>query len=54
MTVLCQVISRPRLFETLNSRVFFGPTLRNLTVYHMGLLEFSLSEAVGKAVYYQN
>ena len=41
-----------RLFETLERRVFQYPTLRNLTVPCMGLLRFSLSEAVEKSVRY--
>ena len=41
-----------RLFETLDRRAFHNPTLRNLTVPCMGLLRFSLFEAVEKSVIY--
>ena len=39
-------------FETLSSRVIPDPTLRNLSVSCMGLLKFSLFEAVEKSVRY--
>ena len=52
MTDFCQPLSMSRLFETLERRVFQYPTLRNLTVPCMGLLRFSLSEAVEKSVRY--
>ena len=64
MTDFCQIVSMSRLFETLEWRVFRGPTLRNLTdkgvapirsrphVPCMGLLRFSLFEAVEKSVRY--
>ena len=52
MTDFCQVVSMSRLFETLGKRVFQYPTLQNLTVPCMGLLRFSLSEAVEKSVRY--
>ena len=46
MTDFCKTVSMLRLFETLERRVFRYPTLRNLTVPCMGLLRFSLFEAV--------
>ena len=46
MTDFCQIVSMSRLFETLSSRVISDPTLRNLSVSCMGLLRFSLFEAV--------
>ena len=52
MTDFCQIVSMSRLFETLEKRVFQYPTLRNLTVPCMGLLRFSLFEAVEKSVRY--
>ena len=52
MTDFCQIVSMSRLFETLERRVFQYPTLRNLTVPCMGLLRFSLFEAVEKSVRY--
>ena len=52
MTDFCQIVSMSRLFETLEWRVFRCPTLRNLTVPCMGLLKFSLFEAVEKSVKY--
>ena len=52
MTDFCQIVPMSRLFETLEKRVFQYPTLRNLTVPCMGLLRFSLFEAVEKSVRY--
>ena len=52
MTDFCQIVSMSSLFETLEWRVFRCPTLRNLTVPCMGLLRFSLFEAVEKSVRY--
>ena len=52
MTDFCQIVSMSRLFETLERRVLQYPTLRNLTVPCMGLLKFSLSEAVEISVVY--
>ncbi len=52
MTDFCQIVPMSRLFETLERRVFQYPTLRNLTVSCMGLLRFSLIEAVEKSVRY--
>ena len=46
MTEFYQIVSMSRLFETLEWRVFRCPTLRNLSVSCMGLLRFSLFEAV--------
>ena len=46
MTEFYQIVSILRLFETLEWRVFQYPTLRNLSVSCMGLLRFSLFEAV--------
>ena len=43
-------MSRP--FGTLSSRVIPDPTLRNLTVSCMGLLRFSIFDAVEKSVKY--
>ena len=40
------------IFRTLSSRVIPDPTLRNLSVSCMGLLKFSLFEAVKKSVRY--
>ena len=51
MTDFCQIVSMSRLFETLEKRVFQYPTLRNLTVPCMGLLRFSLFEAVKNQSY---
>ena len=39
-----------RLFETLVKRVFHAPTLRSRWSLSMGLLRFSLFEAVEKSV----
>ena len=52
MTDFCQIVFMSRLFETLDRRVFQYPTLRNLSVSCMGLLKFSLFEAVEKSVRY--
>ena len=52
MTDFCQIVFMSRLFETLERRVFQYPTLRNLSVSCMGLLKFSLFEAVEKSVRY--
>ena len=52
MTDFCQTVSMSRPFGTLSSKVIPDPTLRNLTVPCMGLLRFSLSEAVEKSVRY--
>ena len=52
MTDFCQTVSMLRPFETLSSRVIPDPTLRNLSVSCMGLLRFSLFEAVEKSVQY--
>ena len=52
MTEFYQIVSMSRLFETQGRRVFQYPTLRNLTVPCMGLLRFSLFEAVEKSVRY--
>ena len=52
MTDFCQIVSMSSLFETLEWRVFRCPTLLNLTVPCMGLLRFSLFEAVEKSVRY--
>ena len=46
MTDFCQPVSMSRPFGTLSGRVIPGPTLRNLSVSCMGLLKFSLFEAV--------
>ena len=46
MTEFYQIVSMSRPFRTLNSRVIPDPTLRNLSVSCMGLLRFSLFEAV--------
>ena len=46
MTDFCQPVSMSRPFRTLSGRVIPGPTLRNLSVSCMGLLKFSLFEAV--------
>ena len=46
MTEFYQIVSMSRPFRTLNSRVILDPTLRNLSVSCMGLLRFSLFEAV--------
>ena len=46
MTDFCQTVSMSRPFGTLSSRVIPAPTLRNLSVSCMGLLKFSLFEAV--------
>ena len=40
------------IFGTLSSRVIPDPTLRNLTVSCMGLLSFSIFDAVEKSVLY--
>ena len=53
MTDFCQSFSLSRLSETLDGRVFHDPTLRNLTVPCMGLLRFSIFDAVEKSVQYQ-
>ena len=50
MTVFCQIVSMSRLFETLEKKVFHYPTLRNLTVPCIGLLKFSIFDAVEKSV----
>ena len=52
MTDFCQTVSMSRPFGTLSSRVIPDPTLRNLSVSCMGLLKFSLFEAVEKSVRY--
>ena len=52
MTDFCQAVSMSRPFGTLSSRVIPDPTLRNLSVSCMGLLKFSLYEAVEKSVRY--
>ena len=52
MIDFCKIVFMSRLFETLSSRVIPDPTLRNLSVSCMGLLKFSLSEAVEKSVRY--
>ena len=52
MTDFCQTVSRSRPFGTLSSRIIPDPTLRNLSVSCMGLLKFSLFEAVEKSVRY--
>ena len=52
MTDFYQPFSLSRLSETLDRRVFHGPTLRNLTVPCMGLLRFSIFDAVEKSVKY--
>ena len=41
-----------RLFETLVKRVFYAPILRSRWSLSMGLLRFSLFEAVEKSVQY--
>ena len=51
MTDFCKNVSLLRLFETLSSRVIPDPTLRNLSVSCMGLLKFSLFEAVKNQSY---
>lgn len=52
MTEFCQTVSMSRSFGTLSSRVIPDSTLRNLSVSCMGLLKFSLFEAVEKSVRY--
>ena len=52
MTDFCQTVSMSRPFGTLSSRVIPDPKLRNLSVSCMGLLKFSLFEAVEKSVRY--
>ena len=52
MTEFYQIVSMSRPFRTLSSRVIPDPTLRNLSVSCMGLLKFSLFEAVKKSVRY--
>ena len=52
MTDFCKTVSMSRPFWTLSSRVIPDPTLRNLTVSCMGLLRFSIFDAVEKSVKY--
>ena len=52
MTDFCQTVSMSRPFGTLSSKVIPDPTLRNLSVSCMGLLKFSLFEAVEISVRY--
>ncbi len=52
MTDFCQTVSMSRPFGTLSSKVIPDPTLRNLTVSCMGLLRFSIFDAVEKSVKY--
>ena len=52
MTDYCKTASLSRSSGTLERRAFQDPTLRNLTVPCMGLLRFSLFEAVEKSVRY--
>ena len=52
MTEFCQTVSMSRPFGTLSSKVIPDPTLRNLSVSCMGLLKFSLFEAVEISVRY--
>ena len=50
MTDSCQTFSMSRLYETLSSRVILDPTLRSLRSLSMGLLRFSIFDAVEKSV----
>ena len=52
MTEFCQTVSMSRPFGRLSSKVIPDPTLRNLSVSCMGLLKFSLFEAVEISVRY--
>ena len=52
MTNIYQPFSLSRPFGTLSNRVIFDPILRNLTVSCMGLLIFSIFDAVEKSVNY--
>ena len=52
MTEFCQTVLMSRPFGTLSSKVIPDPTLRNLSVSCMGLLKFSLFEAVEISVRY--
>ena len=53
MTDSCSYFSMWRVFDTLSSRGFAIPTLRSRWSLSMGLLRFSLFEAVKKSVFYQ-
>ena len=52
MTDFCQIVPMWRVFDTLSSRGFAIPTLRSRWSLSMGLLRFSLFEAVEKSVQY--
>ena len=52
MTDSCSYFSMWRVFDTLSSRGFAIPTLRSRWSLSMGLLRFSLFEAVEKLVQY--
>lgn len=52
MTDFCKTVSLSRPFWTLSSKAIPDPTLRNLTVSCMGLLRFSIFDAVEKSVKY--
>ena len=52
MTDFLSIWLKSRPSGTLDMRVFQDPTLRNLTAPCMGLLRFSLPEAVEKSVRY--
>ena len=52
MTDFSQRSQMSRPFRTLSSMVIPAPTLRNLTVSCMGLLRFSIFDAVEKSVKY--
>ena len=52
MTNIYQPFSLSRPFRTLSGRAISDPILRNLTVSCMGLLRFSIFDAVEKSVNY--
>ena len=51
MTEFYQIVSMSRPFRTLDSRVIQDPILRNPSVSCMGLLRFSIFDAVGNQSY---
>ena len=52
MTDFCQTFSMWRVFDTLDSRAILDPTLRSLRSLSIGLLRFSIFDAVEKSVKY--
>ena len=52
MTDFCQIVSMWRISDTLDRRDFIDPTLRSLRSLSMGLLRFSIFDAVEKSVIY--